>query len=858
MCRTIHIPILFAVFTITWCMSSCASDEMTQTQRNLSSSNTPDFVVDLQLGQLDFHRDVKIATPSVAPQQKVQQGAAKSTTIFPKTSDKKEFFSEAFGSSLAEASERSEHSALGEVSALGEAASASSSAVRDSRSSMLVNADGTTTLQLSTEGTTALNVLLILRNHDGTKAYASGNNQWPISSDGKTVSASGRYAFYSLRDGDHSQPTWEDDEVWTLDAITGGEWDEGNRAYTINKTLKVPNHMYAPGEQLVLGRDIIVPFSLGTSTVGTSMEDATEDRKWGVRMAVVNDNPAPTGSKVTRLVCIDSHPDFRPYGSLLCMRFKNAMHNIRYDAYFKTDQLYDNQTFKTPTFSYMMRGLSLESTSSTTGGWIDLRTLGAPNRLPLPWYGYTLRDKADGSGQQEVVGYRFDQLSDKPFRQYVQFDRTTASMQSGYPLLRLEKGKTDTEWSPYYYVWMKSLDESREKAFYGSTGLTVRLDLYNATMEQAQGERVAFASDKVHKSGRAYFRSTPLEGEIMLSPMAYAGVDLTIVKNDVLQWPKRTIPNEEMVAGRYKYDDIRSKDKLNLTEPFQVAVPQEDETRTPLNSELRWVLTDEHGVSSIFPPQMPNINSNRFLRAGQLEVRTETVRIGGVLLKNVKSFYYRRDYHDRYRARQEDNYNTYYALRYVGTPFCEAVRYTEYGEWYSLAFTAENHVTPKSRFVMHAKQMGLNNLDPNNEEQCKRFLINVIGAGNYVAGNMPQNEFWGNDFWNPDKTITYRELHVPGNPANTSRYDKPNYIGRMLSFLILQKPDQNGWRELGAYTITATGQGRNYEFTYPFTDLATSFRAKQGYRPFVFPFLAPLEYKDPPWVDDLRKPNLQP
>lgn len=865
MCRTISLHHLLAVFAITWSVNSCTTDELAVDGRRVAPQAHPNFSAQIDLGQLDFHREVKVSAPPIdiaVPRPtraaKTSHLSPKTTTNFPKSSDEKEFSSAVFGRSTAEAENLS---ATSEASEPSEKAAATKGGVapRDTRSSLAVNADGTTTLRLNTDGTSTLNVLLILRNHDGTKAYVSGNNTWPISSDGKTVSASGRYDFYSLKDGDHSQPTWDEDEVWTLDAITGGEWDASNRAYSINYNLKVPNHLYAAGEQLVLGRDLIVPFSLGTSAVGTSREEETEDRKWGVRMAVVNDNPSGTGDNVPRLVCIDAHPDFRPYGSLLCMRFKNAMHNIRKNEWFKTDKLYDNQTFKTPTFSYMLRGLSLESTSSTTGGWIDLRGIGAPDRLPLPWNGRTFREKTvDGKKVEEVVSYHFDQLSDKPFRQYVQFDRTTESMQSGYPLLRLQDGQNDTEWSPYYYVWMKSLDESKDKAFYGSSGLTVRLDLYNATMEQHQGERVAFASAKNHKSGRAYFRSAPLEGEIMLSPMAYAGIDVTIVKDDVLQWPKESIPNQDMVAGRYSYNEIRAENRLNLTQPFRVAVPQDDETRSPLNTELRWVLTDEHGVSSIFPPQMQNINSGNNLYRDKSEVRTETVRIGGVLLENVKSYYYRKDYYDWNNSRREDNYNTYYALRYVGTPFCEAVRYTEYGEWIYQGPTGPNHITPKSRFVIHAKHLGMNNLDPNNEEQCKNFLKKVIAAGNYNEGAMPQNDFWGNDFWHPDPTITFRVLHVPGNPAGTSRYDNANYIGRMLSFLILQKPDKNGFRELGSYTITAGTQGRNYEFTYPFTDRGTSYWARQGYRPYVFPFLAPQIFRDPAWVDDLRKPNLQP
>lgn len=93
------------------------------------------------------------------------------------------------------------------------------------RASLAVQRDGTTQLDLSTDGTTAMTVMLILRNQDGSKVYVSPNNQWNLVNGQRTrVEASGIYSFTGVK-GATGAPTWTKDDVWYLDAMTGGEWD---------------------------------------------------------------------------------------------------------------------------------------------------------------------------------------------------------------------------------------------------------------------------------------------------------------------------------------------------------------------------------------------------------------------------------------------------------------------------------------------------------------------------------------------------------------------------------------------------------------------------------------------------------
>ena len=122
------------------------------------------------------------------------------------------------------------------------------------RTALLVKNDGTTQLELNTGEATTMSVLLILRNQDGSKVYVSANNNWNIVKGQElSLDASGIYNFTSVK-GASGAPTMTKDDVWYLDAMTGGDWDANTKAYNINKSCRIPNKLYKPGEKLVLGK----------------------------------------------------------------------------------------------------------------------------------------------------------------------------------------------------------------------------------------------------------------------------------------------------------------------------------------------------------------------------------------------------------------------------------------------------------------------------------------------------------------------------------------------------------------------------------------------------------------------------
>lgn len=728
-------------------------------------------------------------------------------------------------------------------------------AARHTRSALTVNTDGTTTLNLTQGGTKELEVLLILRNADGSKVYVSAGNKWRINSDNKTVAATGIYSFTAVK-GASGSPSWREDEVWYLDAMTGGTWDNNTKAYLINKECKVPNKLYKVGESLEIGKDIIVPFSLGTSSVGTSDANRlTHDRKWGVRMAVVNHN-RNSGGTVYRLVCIDSNPDFRPYGSLLCMRFKNDMHKIKDNPAFATDGMYSKYTWKTPLLSYLLRAISIESSSATTGGWIQTSSLGQPDRMPLTWHGF----RPDGTA------YRFDNTYDNPFFQKIKLDKTVDNdLHTGYPLFRKNENESDSKWTPYFYVWMKSLDESKNSPLYGSSlGLNVRLELYNASTDnkKVDGARSVITSLRIHKSGHAYFSEKTLGGELMMSSLGYLGPDYVYkTPQGVEQWAQPGYQNEQMINSRYTYNQLQ--DRINGRDgeyPFPVAKPAYNDEGSPTNTNLRWLIPDELSLASVFPPQMANINHGSRLWNNKFEGRTERVRLGGVIYDKMKSYYFRSAAYTWEQSTNANNYNVFYGLRYVGTDHCEAVRYIQYDEWVYNGPQGNRHRSNNSRFIVQTRHLGKIGLDPDNSQAAYNFLKNVVAAGDpRPQGTPPHNAFWGEDFEHPDASrgITTRSFHVPGSTVNqgnfgTSNQNEAQRVGRAMTIATIIPPGERNAGDFSYYIVVGGGEGQSYEFVRPFTSIA-GFSNKRTVQLSIIPMLAPAYFPDPTWVDDIRR-----
>ncbi len=715
---------------------------------------------------------------------------------------------------------------------------------KTTRTALLVKNDGTTQLELNPGEATTMSVLLILRNQDGSKVYVSANNNWNIVKGQElSLDASGIYNFTAVK-GASGAPMMTKDDVWYLDAMTGGEWDARANSYIINKNCQVSNHMFSPGEKIVLGKDLIVPFQLGTDAVGRAGE-----RRWGVRMAVAN-NDRNSSNLAPRLVCIDAAPNFLPYGSLLCMRFRNEMHEKQPGLSTTNDQLYNEKTFTGATYSFLLRALSFESTTSTTGGWIQVNSLSAPSREPLPWHGLT------PGGH----GYNYSSTYDEPFYQSVKMDKAQDNnSHTGYSMARKE-GNKDSKWTPYYYIWMKSIDESRDEALYGSSGLTVRMNLFNATLNMGDaGSRVAFVSKKNHKSGRAYFRDAALRAALSPSPVALLAPNFVFADPQnygAIRWPAHGMKNSEMSKSRYSYEEMQDQ----FGRPFNVANPPNANGEI-LSTNLEWVIPDELTLNGIFPPKMWNINAGSRIDGNRFEKRTEKVRIGGIIYDKMTSYYYREANYTWEQSTGTFNYNTFYALRFVGTPFCEAVRYTAFGKWIYGRGSTPQSTSEATRYVIHTRHLGDIGLRPDDRAGAEKLLREVIGSGRPWNGEPHTNAFWGN-FWYPETSrgITIRELNVPGSGATlkTSGFAGPRekhigyYVGLNLQVAVRDGINSSNKKpHFKSFQIVEGGESQTYEYTTPYSGPNWTWNSRNLYMS-VLPVLAPKQYSDPAYVNATR------
>ena len=720
---------------------------------------------------------------------------------------------------------------------------------RPTRAALVVGQGGKTTINLTLGKKKDVDVFLILRNGDGSR-LAVANSTWStVEGETTKLKTNGQYTFTWVKG---SGGALVEDEMWYLDAMTGGEWDATTKAYNINKACALPRRMFNPGESVELGEDIHVPFGLGTNALGS-------ERKWGVRMYVVNGN-REAGGYTPRLVCLDPEPSFSPYGSLLCMRFRTHVtlaadtHNALEDPEFrKKTKIAPNN------FSYYLRGVSVESTSSTTGGCIKMDELSAPTRELLPWHPYTAG----------IADYVYDANHQTPFKAFTAFDIAQSdNLSSGYFLSKAPSIGAVGKWTPYYYLWVKSLDESLSAPIDNSQGLKVRYSMYNHTLKPDSYlsgsakvfSRVFVASKKVHKSGHAYFANKELNGEVFMPAVFYVAPDIIYERSyggtKFFTWPDSIKTNFEVKDNtRWSVGGVEARFSP-LSKTFNVNVWNGDDDNTGTATNVNWQIPSRMMLRSVFPSPLRFINKDDMTQEGFLtDAKPEEVNINGHSFR-ADSYYFNPWSHSEGDSQQDGNYHVFYALKFVGTPYCEVVRYTLFDRWKTPE--SDNYPSNNTRFVIHSKHLG--DVSFANKEEVRNFFENVV-VGKYIDPRDPEkglqrwpkpsprlasdklgvgfsNEFWGN-FWYPDasKDVTMRVLHVPG-----PRIGDKN-IGRTL---VLGAVDNN---QLDRYEITDnhrnTGVG-----PYNFTPFSGDFVNRKSGRISILPFIAPEEYTDPPTVGE--------
>lgn len=576
-----------------------------------------------------------------------------------------------------------------------------------------------------------------------------------------------------------------DDQTWHLYAYyaTGSDsWDGTSRTITFKQRFR-PKRLYNNGTVLRLGRDLDVPFSLG-------YKDSSGRRINGIPMRYTGktasgearfDMKQIAGSTAGETVAVPA--TFRMLGSLYSIRLRNAMNRTETWAGTATDQYFLGQGKYRPTYDYSLRGFYLESTVSSDEGKIDLtRLAGVAAGSATPWQ--PLRS----------VSRNAPIRIDLPLTDSVHLDRgtTTATL----------------------LFWLKDFDESAtissSTANIGE-GLGVWADLYNKTIIRHVGMTQVLHSERAHRSGYAYRSTLALSDELRLNPLARMGYDY-IAGNPVTAgqvtstWfalnaaengmePTATTPG----AGKsYTYRELR--DFSNLI--FNVYYPQvrPDGNLNNVNiiqSTLRWQVPDQYDLWSVFPTMGWDRSGITLSgRAGWIAgntmrvVNNEDVRLDGWRQPQL-SVYYRRDrynygFQSRHRAR-----NTFYALRFVGTPYMIAYRYTERGKWYNPnsatplpdRIAADEawknsgaYPNPDSRLIIEGKSLGHLRHRITNASTAQAYLRDVIATDDFWGDRVDEEQFYWTSTERSRGEIIARVLHVNGNPRQTSA----KYIGGQL------------------------------------------------------------------------------
>lgn len=705
---------------------------------------------------------------------------------------------------------------------------------RATRAALVVGDGGKTTINLTLGKKKDVDVCLILRNGDGSR-IAVANSTWSaVEGETTKLKTNGQYNFSWVKG---SGSALSEDETWYLDAMTGGTWDASTKSYNINKDCTLPSKMFNPGEHVELGKHIHVPFSLGTNAWGN-------DRKWGVKVYVVNGS-REAGSFVPRLVCLDPEPTFSPYGSLLCMRFRNGM-GVQNTPNLKLDPLLNRRRAVPSNFSFVLRKVRVESTSSTTGGCIKVAELGSPNRQILPWHGYR-----PGGGY-----YTYTANHQEPFKSENYFDKAKENdKKTGY---FLAKGKTNGEagaWTPYYYLWVKSIDENQTRPLFGSSGLKVSCTMYNYTVRpdelgttgrNTSFSRVFVSSKKVHKSSHAYFADRSLDGEIFLPATFYmAPAVLYNHPTRGFTWPDSIASNKD-VAERSRMSFKEFWSRFGGREDFTVNTYGKNDN-VGHDSRIKWIIPSRMMVQSVFPPGIPGINVGAAYKEGKMEKVHEKVSINGRIVE-ADSYYYNPWPYNREQSQQPRNYHVYYAIRFVGTPYCEAVRYTLYGQWDAPARVGD--IPGASRFIFHSKHLGETSFT---DQEAKDFFEQELKSPVQPSynpppvGTPPSNKFWG-DFWHPspDGDVSMTILHPGGRFGLFGSGNGAIDLGRAITIAAIEGGSMTDFEHLRTSGCEITDANR-VENPYDFRDWNTNRARLVGSKATVVPFMSPIAYDDEPF-----------
>lgn len=500
---------------------------------------------------------------------------------------------------------------------------------------------------------------------------------------------------------------------------------------TINFEATSPQRFFSEGESFVVGKDINIPFVLGTVRGA--------ERSPGVPLTLQHNGKtspslyySPEYNKPENYSFSFKRTNgaaFYPLGTLFAMRFQNNMKGLS-DLNSQMDPVYwqgSNGNLKMATYNYKINEVRIRSTS----------TKGT----------FSLENRALNFSPNEIKTYKF-----KPQKEV---------------LLKLDKKET-----PWIYFWQYSQGGA------DNSSIEVSLNMLNTTLGIDNTALVYRAKGSSFKNSHKYYKTIALTRELRLPPLATLAPTFISYHGQNIAWGNSWESNTRFaegdgsgadaaskrgIGGSYNVDDLK-KNNFYLLNPFTVRSLVSGDYDKALD-KTKWILPRAEALEAYFPPFITGITaaSDRWHRVeeGTRTDRREVI-VNGVRMWDNALYRSPSNQNDLTGQNQTagNSIRVFYGIRYIGTQYVSAYRYIEYGKW--RPSTSGTDLSTASRLIIQSRSLPLSAGMKNgnyDEATAKKYLEDVIA----------KNEFWSDNVENGTTLST----------SNCRDY-KPDVIERVL------------------------------------------------------------------------------
>lgn len=563
---------------------------------------------------------------------------------------------------------------------------------------------------------------------------------------GHGLSFSGKLAFDNQND-------------WRLTALYAPGSSEASGANIINFTGKSPAKFLNPGEKLVLGTDINIPFVLGVKKTDGSHEPGVpvtmipDNQKVNPK---TNSNPEYNNPENYRFeVKPTEGAGFYPLGTLFAMRFSNDMKSVTVAKEMMDEKYWlgnnGNYSETLRQYDFAITKVSIRSTSMKGRFDIGSSVSFTPNETTVSSF--------------------------------------TLPQEGG---VRLNKEGAETPW---LYFWQYSA-EGKENSI-----MEVTFDLYNEALGVNTVERVYRTYGGAFKSSNKYYKHLKLARELRLSPLATLGASfISFYPGDPqgIQWSDPWVNHSRIadgpnanIGGMYLRTEVEGKFRT----PFQVKDPKNSSAY--LNGRTWWVLPSTAVIRGIFPPSIDGISNIRdaaptYVPKEYSPREGEPIVVDGIKIDDY-AIYATYGVWDLYpgagtqRQSKKESLRVYYGLRYVGTQYVSAWRYIELGPWMKKASDDGMHPI-ESKYIIQSRSLPLSagaTWNAGTGGQPGFYAYDEAKSRDLLLNTIMKNSFWSDrveDRYEVVNTSGQSQTVDPLNYENV-RYLKPDVIERAFPLL---------------------------------------------------------------------------